>query len=352
MENYMKKIHIILLFLFISVVTSQTALELSEEKHLTNIKQLTFGGENAEAYFSFDEKELIYQWTKEKGKCDQIYIMDVNGNNKKLVSTGKGVTTCAYFMPDNERIIYASTHLGGDNCPPKPDRSKGYVWALYKDYDIFSAKKDGTDLKRLTSTSGYDAEATVSPKGDKIVFTSMRDGDLEIYTMNLDGSNQTRLTKVKGYDGGAFFSPDGKKIIYRAYHPKTDEEIKEYDKLIKENLVKPWLLQLFIMDTDGKNQKQITNNSSTNFAPFMHPDGKRVIFCSYIGDENAGKGGMPNFDLYMINVDGTGLERITYNPTFDGFPMFTRDGKKLVFASNRNGKEKGETNIFIADWKE
>ncbi|HED07355.1 MAG TPA: hypothetical protein ENI57_04490 [Ignavibacteria bacterium] len=318
-----------------------------KEKHLKNIKMLTNGGENAEAYFSFDEKKLIYQSSKGKKKCDQIFIMNIDGTDKKLVSTGKGKTTCSFFLPGDSTIIYSSTHLTDDNCPPSPDLSQGYVWKLYKSYDIFKANVDGSNLRRLTTTPGYDAEATVSPVGDKIVFTSTRDGDPEIYTMNLDGSNQTRLTYHKGYDGGPFFSQDGKKIVFRASSPRTGQELKDYDDLVKKGLVKPTALEIYVMDADGKNVKQVTHFGKASFAPFFFPDGKRVIFASNLNSKTG-----RNFDLYMINVDGTGLEQITFFDRFDSFPMFTRDGKKIVFASNRFNKKRGDTNIFIADWVE
>jgi len=317
-----------------------------EEKHLRNIKMLTNGGENAEAYFSFNEQMLIYQATVGDLKCDQIFIMNIDGSNKRMVSTGKGRTTCAYFLPGDSTFLYASTHLAGEDCPPPPDRSKGYVWKLYDSFDIFLARvSDGQIIKRLTDSPAYDAEATVSPLGDKIVFTSTRDGDPEIYVMDLDGSNQTRLTFEKGYDGGAFFSWDGKKIVFRASRPKTAEELEDYEALVKEDLYRPTTLEIFVMDADGKNMKQVTNLNAASFAPFFHPDNKRIIFSTNAFSENG-----RNFDLYIINIDGTGLERVTYNSTFDGFPMFTRDGKYLVFASNRFNKQRGETNIFIAEW--
>lgn len=317
------------------------------EKHLRNIKMITDGGENAEAYLSFNEQKLIYQATTGDLKCDQIFTMDFNGSGKKMVSTGKGKTTCAYFLPGDKKILYSSTHLAGANCPPPPDRSKGYVWKLYNSFDIFLANTDGSNLKRLTDTPGYDAEATVSPSGDKIVFTSMRDGDPEIYTMNLDGSNQTRLTFLKGYDGGAFFSFDSSKIVFRASRPKTEKELKDYDDLVKNSLFRPTALEIYVMDADGKNIKQVTDFGRASFAPFFHPNGKRIIFSSNV---NSKKG--RNFDLYIVNIDGTGLEQITFNATFDGFPMFTRDGKHLIFASNRFNKKKSETNIFTAEWIE
>jgi Tol biopolymer transport system component len=264
-----------------------------------------------------------------------------------MVSTGKGKTTCAYFLPGDAKIIYASTQLAGEECPPPPDRSKGYVWKLYDSFDIFSAISDGSDVVRLTDSDGYDAEATVSPKGDKIVFTSTRDGDPEIYTMDLDGSNQTRLTFQKGYDGGAFFSQDGSKIVFRSSRPKTPEELSDYEDLAKNGMFRPSILEIYVMNADGTDIQQITNLGKASFAPFFHPDRKRIIFSSNVNSKNG-----RNFDLYLINVDGTGLEQITFNETFDGFPMFTRDGKHLVFCSNRFNKKEGDTNVFIADWND
>jgi Tol biopolymer transport system component len=315
------------------------------EKHLTNIRMLTDGGENAEAYLSFDEKRLIFQSTVGDMKCDQIFTMNLNGREKKIVSTGKGRTTCSYFLPGDQKIIYASTHLAGDDCPSPPDRSKGYAWKLYESFDVFSADADGTEVRRLTFANGYDAEATVSPKGDKIVFTSTRDGDPELYMMNIDGSSQTRLTFEKGYDGGAFFSQDGRKIVFRASRPKTEEELADYEDLAKNGMFRPSILEIYTMNFDGSDIKQITNFGKASFAPFFHPDGERIIFSSNVNSTNG-----RNFDLYMINVDGTGFEQITFNETFDGFPMFTKDGKQLVFCSNRFNKKEGDTNVFIADW--
>jgi TolB protein len=318
-----------------------------DETHLANLQMLTFAGENAEAYWNSASDELIFQATRPGlTECDQIFTMDDRGRNLQLVSTGEGRTTCAYFFPNKDRILYSSTHAKSPGCPPPPDYSRGYVWALY-DYDIYTANSDGTGLKRLTETPGYDAEATISSDGDKIVFTSARDGDLEIYTMDPDGSDVRRLTHEEGYDGGPFFSADGRKIVYRAYHPTDLEELEDYRSLLGENLVRPGTLELFVMDADGSNKRQITFNGAANFGPFFHPDGERIIFSSNL---NAPDG--RNFDLYLINVDGTGLERVTTHPEFDGFPMFTPDGSRLVFASNRHNRQQGDTNVFVAEWVE
>ncbi|MBI4547564.1 MAG: PD40 domain-containing protein [Ignavibacteriae bacterium] len=336
-------------FILVSVTFTQTIdlLHLPEEKHLKNIRQLTFGGQNAEAYFSFDNQKLIFQSERDTFKCDQIFSMNIDGTNVKLFSTGQGKTTCSYFLPDGAHFIYASTHLAGDTCPPTPDRKKGYVWPIYSSFDIFVADTNGAIVKQLTDTPGYDAEAVVSPKGDRIAFTSTRNGDLDIYSMDLDGTEVRQLTHEPGYDGGPFFSPDGKKIVYRAYYPKTEKEIADYKKLLAEEKIRPMSLQIWMMDADGSNKHQVTNNQAANFGPFFHPDGKRIIFSSNMADTSSRP---MNFDLYLINIDGTGLEQITHSPVFDGFPMFSSDGKKLVFASNRNAKVQGETNIFIADW--
>lgn len=320
-------------------------LLLPEEKHLRNIRQLTFKGENAEAYFSADNKLITLQAHEKEGECDQIYTMDLEGNNRKLISTGKGKTTCAFAYPGRKKILFASTHAAGTECPAPPDYSRGYVWKMHPEFDLYTAKADGTGLKRLSHTPGYDAEATISRDGKRIVFTSVRDGDFDIYVMDANGKNVKRLTNELGYDGGPFFSPDGKKIVYRANHPKTPEQIADYRDLMKTSQLRPSTLEIWIMDADGSNKRQVTSNGAANFAPFFHPDGKRIIFASNL-DNPRGR----NFDLYMILVDGTGLERITYNPTFDSFPMFTSDGKKLIWASNRNESHRGNTNIFMADW--
>jgi TolB protein len=345
----MKKAALVLT-LFASMLLGQVGRTLqpeAREKHIRNIKQLTVGGENAEAYFSADGKKIILQSTRDPYKCDQIFTMNSDGSNVKVVSTGKGRTTCSYFTPDGNRIIYASTHLGSPDCPPNPSRADGYVWPLYKTFDIFSAKPDGTDMKRLTTADGYDAEGTVSPDGKKIIFTSTRDNDIELYEMNVDGTNQRRLTNEIGYDGGAFYSSDGQWIVWRASRPKTDAEVKQFKDLLAKELVMPSKLEIFVMKTDGTQKKQLTSNGAANFAPYFHPDGKRIIFASNINSKNPG---IPNFDLFLINRDGTGLEQVTFDENFDAFPMFSGDGKKLVWASNRSQATEGNTNVFIADW--
>jgi TolB protein len=321
------------------------SLRFDGETHLANIVQLSFGGENAEAYFSFDNTRLIFQSTRDSFQCDQIFSMNIDGSNVRLLSSGTGRTTCAYFFPNEQKILYSSTFRSGDACPPKPDYSMGYVWPIYQSYDIYKADLDGGNVVPLTDTPGYDAEATIAPDGSKIVFTSTRDGDLDLYVMNTDGSDVTRLTDDIGYDGGAFFSPDSKSIVYRAGHPKTDDEIAEYKELLAKGLIRPNILEIFTMNADGTGKKQLTSFNAACFCPFYTPDGKKIIFSSNLAEPDG-----HNFDLYLIGLDGSNLERLTYCPSFDGFPMFSFDGKKLVFCSNRHNKEPHETNVFIADW--
>lgn len=336
-------------------VATVDSLRHEDEKHLKNFKQLTFGGDNAEAYWSFDNTKLTFQSTSEKFRtqCDQIFYMNPFEDQlsviPKMVSTGKGRTTCSYFMPGDTSIVYASTHLGNEACPPVPARREDgkYVWPIYSDFDIFVTNLEGKMLSQLTNEPGYDAEATVSPKGDKIVFTSLRTGDLELFTMNLDGSNVKQVTHALGYDGGAFFSPDGSKLIFRASRPKTNEEVKIYKDLLKEGLVMPTQMELFICNVDGSDLRQLTSLGKANWCPFFHPSGNKVIFASNHETER----GFP-FNLYMINIDGSGLERITHDGTFDAFPMFSPDGKYLVFSSNRNNGGTRDTNLFFAEWVE
>ncbi len=336
---------------FTSSFAQENKLSVAGEKRLANIRQLTFGGENAEAYFSSDSKRLIFQSKRDGKGCDHIYTMNVDGTATKQISSGEGRTTCAYYFKSGKRIIYASTHSGGRDCPSEPDRSKGYVWPVYADYELYTARADGTDIRRLTDSPGYDAEATVSPDGKKIIFTSERDGDLDLYSMNVDGINVKRLTDALGYDGGAFYSPDSKMIVYRRSNPQTEADIARYKNLLSQHLIVPTVLEIWVMNADGSNKRQVTNLASGSFAPYFTPDGKRIIFCTnYFDPERGTRRGQPNFDLALINIDGTGLERVTFNETFDGFPMFSPDGKKLVFASNRNASKPGETNVFIADW--
>ncbi len=328
-----------------------------DEKHFKNVRQLTFGGDNAEAYFSFDDKYLVFQKTyaKEGIQCDQIYIGKVpTGPNEKfepkLVSTGKGRTTCGAFMKDNKHVVFASTHLGDEACPPVPDRSKygnKYIWPLYSSFDIFVADLNGNIVKQLTNSPGYDAEATISPDGKKMIYTSTKDGDIDLYIMDLETGKEKRITTEIGYDGGAWFSPDGKKIIWRASRPKTAEELAEYKSLLAENLVAPTSMEVFTANADGSNQQQITKLGQANWAPAFMPDSKRIIFAS----NHEYRRGFP-FNMYTMNGDGSGVQKISRDNGFDAFPMFSYSGKMIVFCSNRNNGGTRDTNIFIADWAE
>ena len=323
------------------------SLILSSESHFRNMSQLTFFGENAEAYFSADGRKLIYQAHDGDSLCDQIYIMDIESKSVELVSTGAGVTTCSFFKyPNDNGIIYSSTHMDNPDCPPKPDFSRGYIWKLYPGFNIFEAGLDGSNPRPLTSSPSYDAEATYSFDGKKIIYTSLVSGDLELWSMNPDGLGKQQLTNRLGYDGGAFYSYDASKIVWRAYYPETEEEIADYKSLLAENSIRPMALQIWTMNADGTNKEQITNNNSANFGPFYFPNEDKIIFSSNMHDPKG-----RDFDLYSINTNGTGLNRITYFEGFDGFPMFGPNGQYLVFASNRNQNKRGDTNIFICEWK-
>jgi TolB protein len=337
---------------------AQDAAHLSypDEKHMTNVRQLTFGGDNAEAYFGTNNNTIVFQRTnpKEGLMCDQIFLGRIPANptdpfTYKMVSTGKGRSTCSYLMPDGAHFLYASTHLGADTCPPVPDKHalKKYVWPVYSSYDIFVADLHGKITQQLTKEPGYDAEATISPKGDKIIFTSDRNGDLDLYTMNLDGTDVRQVTNSLGYDGGAWFSPDGSKIVWRASRPTKPSEVKEYKELLAQGLVAPTSMEVFVANADGSNVQQVTNLGKANWAPNFMPDGKRIIFASNHEYER----GFP-FNMYIINIDGKGLEKVSHDGGFDAFPMFSPDGKQLIFSSNRNNGGTHDTNLFICDWKD
>ncbi|MEP1032844.1 hypothetical protein [Ekhidna sp.] len=328
------------------------SLKYENEVHLKNVRQLTWGGNNAEAYWSFSGESLVFQsdfaeWGVE---CDQIFTLSVanseKGKQPPMVSTGLGRTTCAYFLPGDSLIVYGSTHLADSLCPAVPARSTGkYVWPIYEGYDIFVANLEGEIVSQLTSEVGYDAEATVSPSGDRIIFTSTRSGDLELYTMNLDGSDVVQITDELGYDGGAFFSPDGSEIVWRASRPQTEEEITEYKELLEQGLVQPTEMELYMANADGSDARKITSLGNANWAPFFTPDGSKILFSS----NHASERGFP-FNLFMVNLDGTELEQVTFDDTFDSFPMFSPDGKYLVWASNRNNGGTRDTNLFVAEW--
>ena len=316
-----------------------------ESVHLANLKQLTHGSANAEAYFSHDGQHLIFQSTRDGRTCDQQYTMRIDGSEVTRISNGQGKTTCGYYMNGDRTVFYASTFKSDTTCPPRPDPSKGYVWGL-DPFDIYTANADGSNLKRLTNFGVYTAEGTLSPDGKRIVFTSLKGGDLDIYTMNVDGTGIKQLTKTPGYDGGAFFSPDGKQIVYRAWHP-TDTALTSYQALLKQRLVRPTRMEIWVMNADGSNQHQITQLGGANFAPYFTPDGTKIIFSSNYKNPRT-----RDFNLYLINLDGSGMEQVTFDTEFDGFPEFSPDGKKLVWASNRgDGAGNYNTAVWIADWK-
>ena len=323
------------------------SLVLPGERHFRNVRQLTSSGNNAEAYFSRDGKHLTFQRQEDTERgCDQQYVIRVDGTGLRRVSSGAGRTTCGYFFDNDRRILYSSTHEHSSACPAPPDRSQGYVWPLGH-FEIYSQKLDGSDRRKLTANGAYNAEATVSPDGRRIIFTSTRDGDIELYTMRTDGTDVRRITNRVGYDGGAFYSPDGRHIVWRAQYPVTATDTADFRRLLGERLVRPSRLELWVANADGSSPRQVTHLGGANFAPFFHPDGKRIIFASNYENPRG-----RNFDLYLVNVDGSGLEKITQSPDFDGFPMFSRDGRRIVWASNRHAAREGDTNIFIADWIE
>ncbi|MBF25503.1 MAG: hypothetical protein CMP49_03170 [Flavobacteriales bacterium] len=335
---------------------SNSELIYPQESFFSNIKQLTIDGDNAEAYWSFDDSKLVFQSNNKNWglDCDQIFITDTNNHQMSemqpnLISTGFGRTTCSYFLPGDTLIIYASTHLSDSLCPPEPKRREDgkYVWPIYESFDIFIADLNGNIVNQLTDSPGYDAEATLSPLGDKIVFTSIRSGDLELYVCDIDGSNLIQITNELGYDGGAFFSNDGSKIVFRSSRPNSNEEVEEYKMLLNEGLVKPTEMELYICNVDGTELSQITSLGGANWAPFFHPSDNKIIFSS----NHKSKKGFP-FNLFMIDIDGKNLTQITYDTMFDSFPVFSNDGTKLVFSSNRNNGGTRNTNIFIADWIE
>lgn len=316
------------------------------EARLANIRQLTFEGTQAEAYFSRDGQWITFQSTRGGHPCDQQYVMKIDGTGMRRISTSGGKTTCGWYFPDGKRLIFSSTHHVGAACPARPDPSKGYVWGL-DDFDIYTVAADGSDLRRLTSYGVYTAEALVSPDGSRIVFTSLKDGDLDIYTMKIDGTDVRRLTTTPGYDGGPWWSPDGTQIVYRSHHPADSAEMREYRDLLAAKAVRPSKVELWVMNADGSNQRQITRLGGANFGPSWTPDGKQIIFSS--NHENPRSG---NFDLFVVGLDGTGLRKITTHPGFDGFPMFSPDGSKLIWASGRFAKGERDVNIFIADWRQ
>ena len=335
------------------ISSTKQSLIAEGEKHFTSLKQLTFGGDNAEAYFSFDNSKLVFQASNKdwKAECDQIFYMPIDRDttySPPMLSTGKGRTTCSYFMPGDSTVLYASTHAGNPECPKAAHVQNGkYVWAIFPDFDIYVADLNGKIVNQFTDEPGYDAEATLSPDGSKIVFTSTRSGDLELFTMDTDGSNVHQVTDELGYDGGAFFSPDGTKLVFRASRPQTKEAKKDYNDLLKQNLVQPTEMEIYVCDVDGSNMQKITNLGGANWAPYFHPSGEKILFST----NHHVKSGR-QFNIFSVNLDGSALEQITFDPAFDAFPMFSYDGKYLAFSSNRNNGGNRDTNVFIAEWKD
>lgn len=338
-----------------SAYSQKDSILFAGEPHFKNVIQLTHSGDNAEAYWSFDSKRITFQrtMTKEGINCDQIFMGIVPTSNAtpfsyKSISGGKGRTTCSYFTKDGAHIIYASTKGGGEECPPAVDRAKygnKYIWPLYNTYDIFMADTNGKVVKQLTNAKGYDAEGTLSYDGKKMIYCSDKDGDLDLYVMDLASGKEKKVTNTIGYDGGAWFSPDGKKIVWRASRPSTPAEVEEYTSLLKEGMVAPTKMEVFIANADGTEAKQITHLGQANWAPNFTPDGKHIIFCS----NHEYKYGFP-FNMYLMDLEGNHIEKISRDKGFDAFPMFSFDGKRIMFSSNRNNGGTRDTNLFVADW--
>ena len=330
--------------LLLSLLLAALPLAAQDAGRLRNIRQLTHGGQNAEAYWSPGGDKLVFQSTRDDLQCDQIFVMNADGSDVRMVSTGKGATTCGYFTPDGKEIIYASTHAAGDACPPRPDRSKGYVWAVHPGYDIYKTDLEGKKPDRLTTAPGYDAEATVNFTAGRVIYTSKASGDLELWSREIDGSDKKQLTTALGYDGGAFVSPDGTKSVMRAHHPEGEER-RRYLDLLAEDLTAPMKMEIFVGQADGSDMRRITDFGCASFAPQFTPDGKRIIFSS-----NKNKCDSREFELFMMDLDGSNLEQLTEFGGFTSFAEVSPDGKRLVFASSRNAKSPYEFNIFVADW--
>lgn len=332
--------------------TLRDDLLLPGEEHLAHLWMLTAGGQNAEGYWGFAGNRLVLQ-RRERDlgiDCDRIFVTDADTGALKQISNSRGVTTCSYFLPGDEQIVYASTQSHQEGCPPPPDMSQGYTWMVHPEYEIYVHDLASGSEKALTEAWGYDAEATISPLGDRMVFTSTRSGDLELWTSDLDGSNLFQVTDTLGYDGGAFFSHDGSKLVFRTTRFVGNDlatEERRYRELLDEWKVRPHSMDIMVIDVDGTNRRRVTDLGQASFAPFFFPDDSRIIFATNSHDVEARR----NFDLFAVDVDGSNLERVTQFEGFDSFPMFSPDGRFLAFSSNRGNGKPGETNLFVAEWK-
>ncbi len=323
-------------------------LRHAKEVHLRQVRKLTSTGSNAEAYWSNNGKRIVFQSTRDGHPCDELYTMNADGSKQKRVSSGKGRVTCGWFLPGDQQLIFASTQGAGPECPEPPPYTPGkYQWPVFQGYDLFIANADGSGAKPFLPSPGYDAEATVAPNGKWIVFTSERSGDVDLWRVDLDGKNLIRLTEGVGYDGGAVFSPDSKQIVWRTNYPKGEAAVARYRELLKQHLVEPTDMDIWVMNADGTGKRQVTKLPGAAFAPIFTPNGQGVVFASNHHD-NEGKG--RGFDLFFVRLDGTGLERITWTGGFNSFPHFSPDGKKLLFVSGRTPRGSRQFDVCVAEW--
>jgi len=338
-----------------SPASAQNTNSASEARFLANTRQLTYDGRRSgEGYFSSDGKQIVFQSEREPGNpFYQIYILDLESGDTHRVSPGIGKTTCAFFRPRTDEVLFASTHHDPEARAKQQaeldfratGKERRYSWDYDEQMEIYSAKRDGTQLRRLTNTYGYDAEASYSPDGTKIVFTSIRDAYppdklsaedqkrlkldpsyfAEIYLMNADGSDARRLTSTRGYDGGPFFSPDGQRILWRRFNAEGT------------------IADIYTMKPDGSEVRRLTDFGCMAWAPFFHPSGQYVIF-------TANKLGFSNFELFVVDAAGEREPvRVTFTDGFDGLPVFSPGGHRLCWTSNRTSDAKAQ--LFLADWK-